>query len=126
MITREPLALPEPQNWIQSLGQYVLLQALEAPERIDRHGQLEASAELAAPAGLAPPPEPGERLWRGELAPDGDGGYVLHGETGAWPLITLEPALHHWLLGLEGPTPVTLIGCLNPWGPWLRVSRTVP
>jgi len=29
MITREPLALPAPDNWIQALGQYVLLQALE-------------------------------------------------------------------------------------------------
>ena len=101
-------------------------QALEAPERIDRHGQLVAGAELAAPAGWAPPPEPGERLWRGELVPDGQGGYVLHGEAGSWPLITLEPALHHWLLGLDRPTPVALIGCANPWGPWLRVSRLVP
>ncbi|MCP9798347.1 glucose-inhibited division protein A, partial [Cyanobium sp. Lug-B] len=77
-------------------------------------------------AGWAPPPEPGERLWRGELVPDGEGGYVLHGEAGSWPLITLEPALQQWLLGLERPTPAALIGCANPWGPWLRVSRLVP
>ncbi|MCP9858250.1 MULTISPECIES: FAD-dependent oxidoreductase [unclassified Cyanobium] len=109
--------------WHHPLWRERQLRALEAPERLDRRGQLGASAELA---GLAPPPEPGERLWRGELVPDGQGGYVLHGEAGAWPLITLEPALHHWLLGLEGPTSVALIGCLNPWGPWLRVSRTVP
>lgn len=99
-------------------------EVLEAPERLDRHGQLEA-AELAALSGWAPPPEPGERLWRGELVPDGQGGYVLHGEAGAWPVITLEPALHHWLLSLDRPTPVALIGCANPWGPWLRVSRLV-
>jgi hypothetical protein len=38
-------------------------------------------------------------------------------------LITLEPALHHWLQqGREGRA-VALIGCANPWGPWLRVSR---
>ncbi len=109
--------------WHHPLWRERQLQALEAPERLDRRGQLEASAELAE---LAPPPERGERLWRGELVPDGDGGYVLHGEAGAWPLITLEPSLHHWLLGLEGPTSVALIGCANPWGPWLRVSRTVP
>ncbi len=101
------------------------MEALEAPERLDRHGQLEA-AGLAAPAGWAPPPEPGERLWRGELVPDGQGGYVLHGASGTWPLITLEPSLHHWLLGLDRPTPAALIGCANPWGPWLRVSRAVP
>ncbi|MCP9833144.1 MULTISPECIES: FAD-dependent oxidoreductase [unclassified Cyanobium] len=112
--------------WHHPLWRERQRQALEAPERLDRHGQLEASAELAAPAGWAPPPEPGERLWRGELVPDGQGGYVLHGETGAWPLIALEPALHHWLLSLDRPTPVALIGCANPWGPWLRVSRLVP
>lgn len=102
------------------------LAAVAAPERIDRHGHLEAGAAPAAPAGWAPPPEPGERLWRGELVPDGEGGYVLHGEAGSWPLITLEPALQQWLLGLERPTPAALIGCANPWGPWLRVSRLVP
>ncbi|MCP9932936.1 FAD-dependent oxidoreductase [Cyanobium sp. Candia 9D4] len=102
------------------------LAAVAAPERIDRHGHLEAGAAPAAPSGWAPPPEPGERLWRGELVPDGKGGYVLHGEAGSWPLITLEPALQQWLLGLERPTPAALIGCANPWGPWLRVSRPVP
>jgi hypothetical protein len=102
------------------------LAALAAPGRVDRHGHLQAGADLAAPAGWAPPPEPGERLWRGELVPDGEGGYGLHGEGGTWPLITLEPALHHWLLGLDHPTPAALIGCANPWGPWLRVSRLVP
>ncbi len=112
--------------WHHPLWRERQLQALEAPERLDRHGELEAGAQLAAPAGWAPPPEPGERLWRGELVPDGDGGFVLHGEAGAWPVITLEPALNQWLLGLDRPTPAALIGCVNPWGPWLRVSRVVP
>ncbi|KAF0653870.1 hypothetical protein L107_05858 [Cyanobium sp. Copco_Reservoir_LC18] len=102
------------------------LAAVAAPERIDRHGHLAAGAAPAAPPGWAPPPEPGERLWRGELVPDGKGGYVLDGEAGSWPVITLEPALHQWLLNLERPTPAALIGCANPWGPWLRVSRLVP
>jgi len=84
----------------------------------------------AGPASEAPS-EPGERLWQGELRPDGQGGFslVLADRQPAaqgsqvWPLITLEPALHAWLLAQERPRPVALIGCANPWGPWLRVSR---
>lgn len=73
------------------------------------------------------PDEPGERLWKGELRADGRGGYCLHGPKGPagqpWPLITLEPALNAWLQGKDTPCPVDLIGCANPWGPWLRVSK---
>ncbi|MEB3198937.1 MAG: FAD-dependent oxidoreductase, partial [Synechococcaceae cyanobacterium] len=73
------------------------------------------------------PEEPGERIWQGELEVDGEGGYRLLGtsEAGAqpWPLITLEPALHHWLTQQSTGRAVKLIGCANPWGPWLRVSR---
>ena len=69
------------------------------------------------------PPEPGESAWDGLLIPDGSGGYQLSGAGGCWPLITLEPALHAWLLLQAKPRAVRLIGCANPWGPWLRVSR---
>jgi len=54
---------------------------------------------------------------------DGTGGYRLEGSSGDWPLITLEPAMHRWLLLQERPRPVRLVACANPWGPWLRVSR---
>ena len=73
------------------------------------------------------PMEPGERLWQGELVADGSGGFSLHGPKGPGgeplPLITLEPALNAWLHAQRTSCPVTLIGCANPWGPWLRVSR---
>ena len=73
------------------------------------------------------PAEPGERLWEGELQPDGEGGVCLAGPRDPagepWRLITLEPALHRWLAEQQRPCPVQLIGCANPWGPWLRVSR---
>ena len=72
------------------------------------------------------PPEPGERLWQGQLVPDGTGNFRLDSPEGCWPLITLEPALHQWLAGVERPRPVRLVGCANPWGPWLRVSRLLP
>ncbi|MFM7266848.1 MAG: FAD-dependent oxidoreductase [Cyanobium sp.] len=108
--------------------------ALAEPERLDGDGRLEVSG---SPAGLGQagaaedptiaPMEPGEGSWRGTAVPDGEGGYRLAGSIGPngepWRLITLEPALHHWLSAGPPPSPVELIGCANPWGPWLRVSR---
>jgi hypothetical protein len=69
------------------------------------------------------PPEPDEQLWQGELIHDGTGAFSLRVDGVSWPLITLEPALHAWLSAQERPRTVSLIGCANPWGPWLRVSR---
>ncbi|MFN7678319.1 MAG: FAD-dependent oxidoreductase [Cyanobacteriota bacterium] len=75
------------------------------------------------------PREPGERLWRGDLVGDGEGGWRLHGTLGPdgepWRLITLEPALNDWLQQQDTPCSVALVGCANPWGPWLRGSRLV-
>ena len=74
--------------------------------------------------GDQPPAEAHERLWRGVLKPDGSGGFSLATADGiSWPVITLEPALNRWLEQIDRPTPAELIGCLNPWGPWLRASR---
>jgi hypothetical protein len=97
--------------------------ALDAPERLTLSGSLQGD-----PAALDPrraPQEQGEQLWQGHLRPDGDGGYQLElaDGQGVWPVITLEPALHQWLAGQDRVRPVQLIGCANPWGPWLRVSR---
>ena len=99
------------------------LAVVEDPSRLSSSGNLDG-----APADLDPsqaPLEPGEQLWQGQLQPDGDGGYALrlNDGSGIWPLITLEPALHHWLAAQTGPRAVALIGCVNAWGPWLRVSR---
>jgi hypothetical protein len=106
-------------------------QALAEPAALSPEGWLRGSGGVG-PASVAPS-EPGERLWQGELRPDGQGGFSLvvadrlpacQGSQ-VWPLITLEPALHTWLLAQERPRNVALIGCANPWGPWLRVSRLV-
>ncbi len=71
-----------------------------------------------------PGANPHERLWCGALTPDGTGGFSLTTTDGeSWPVITLEPVLNGWLRNLDGPTPVELMGCLNPWGPWLRATR---
>jgi hypothetical protein len=99
--------------------------ALEDPSQLDEYGQLGG----APPDPHAAPPEPGERRWQGKLVADGEGGFWLEGCRGPdgepWRLITLEPALHAWLLAGPPRGPVTLMGCANPWGPWLRVSRLV-
>ncbi|QNG26564.1 FAD-dependent oxidoreductase [Synechococcus sp. HK01-R] len=60
--------------------------------------------------------------WPGHLVPDGSGGFTLHqGQGISWPLITLEPSIHHWLAQLERPIDINLVGVVNRWGPWLRV-----
>ena len=96
------------------------LQAIEHPSALNPHGELACDGELEP---WQAPPERGEQLWQGDLQPDGSGGFALLVAGRLWPVITLEPALHRWLLNQERPRPVSLIGCANPWGPWLRVSR---
>jgi hypothetical protein len=99
---------------------------------LDDPGALGSGGRLASSGPGDPsqaPAEPHERLWQGQLLPDGQGGYRLGGVPGPdgepWRLITLEPALHDWLAAQPSPRAVRLIGCANPWGPWLRVSRLV-
>lgn len=103
--------------------------ALKDPTQITVAGHLRnCSAELDPTRA---PEEPGERLWQGQLQPDGEGGYTLElaaaetGERRLWPLITLEPALHNWLQQQGHAQMVRLVGTANPWGTWLRVSRLV-
>jgi hypothetical protein len=99
------------------------LQLLRDPGALDPHGAL---GDLSLDPHAAPA-EPGERLWQGALRCLADGSYRLEGEMGPdgepWPLITLEPALNRWLAQQPQGASVRLIGCANPWGPWLRVSR---
>ncbi|MCP9887200.1 FAD-dependent oxidoreductase [Cyanobium sp. ATX 6A2] len=111
---------------------------LDDPGLLDVRGELAGSQKRpgALEADLDPTQAPAtvhEQLWSGALVGDGQGGFRL--ETGAdspagasrsWPLITLEPAVHHWL-GQEADAaaegPVRLLAVANPWGPWLRVTR---
>ena len=74
--------------------------------------------------GDSVPQEPHEQPWSGTLIPDGMGGYSLDAEDGQrWPVITLEPSLNRWLQQQECAAPVSLVGCRNSAGPWIRVSR---
>jgi hypothetical protein len=82
---------------------------------------------LAAAGAAAAGPIPAsrhERLWSGTLQADSSGGFHFTHDSGeVWPVITLEPSMHHWLSQLDGSRTVELIGNANPWGRWLRVSR---
>ena len=95
------------------------LAAVRDPSAIDANGEMEG----AALEQLQAPPEPGEVRLRGTVIPAADGRYALEGEGWAWPLITLEPSMQRWLVSLERRETVELVGCLNPWGRWMRVSR---
>jgi hypothetical protein len=93
------------------------LAALGAPATIHQ-------STPASPDAGSIPQEPHERVFSGRLTPDGNGAFQLSIATGeVWPVITLEPSLHRWLAQLDQAREVELIGCANPWGPWLRVSR---
>jgi hypothetical protein len=98
------------------------LACLAQPERLDSKGRL--TGEPLHPA--SPPAEPHERLFSGVFAGDADQGYGLETADGRWPLITLEPALAAHLAQLPAGSTLRAIGCANPWGPWLRLSRLLP
>ena len=89
-------------------------------------GLLSAEGFLTGAGSASPdqaPAEPHEQRFRGTLDLDGSGGYLLRTETQEWPLITLEPGLHHWMLDQSDGQQLALMATSNPWGPWLRASR---
>ena len=110
--------------WYHSEWQQRQAEVLDNPERLNFQG-IDHSIQGLDVAEF-PPPEPGEVSWSGQVIPDGTGGYSFASEAGCWPLITLEPELNHWLSQCDRPTRVTLMGQLNPWGPWLRANRICP
>jgi hypothetical protein len=106
------------------------LQLLANPELLKANGQIGRPFQRPQSPSQGHP-EPRESLWQGRVLPDGQGGYTFVSETDLssdkakreWPLISLEPGLNRWLQNLDKPTQAKLIGCANPWGPWLRASR---
>jgi hypothetical protein len=97
------------------------LAALDAPEKLSSNGLLRGSA--AEPIWNLPS-QRGEALFQGKLQRSAESSYQLLTQGGAlWPVITLEPAVNRWLANQSNGATVTLIGCLNPWGPWLRITR---
>jgi len=97
------------------------------------HWRERQEAVLANPQGLAAdgsaaqepiPASRHEEQWSGTIQVEATGGFSIATSNGdVWPVITLEPSMHRWLSQLESSRSVELIGNVNPWGPWLRVSR---
>ena len=91
--------------------------AREAVEA-DLKGQ---DAGPVAPGGGGHSPQ--AQTWSGRIEVEGHERFSLRCSDGqTWPLITLEPGMHHWLSRLENGEQTQLIATCNPWGPWLRVS----
>lgn len=98
------------------------LACLADPARLSDAGLLQLPKGAGGSAAW-PPPERFERSYRGVFSSDGQGTYALLTPDRSWPLITLEPAVHHWLAHQADGKPVELVAVANPWGPWLRVTR---
>jgi len=103
---------------------------LQAPERLSGSGSWQGASSGAAQS--APSAIDRARVQvQGTIRPMGDGSYAVDlaeatwGRT-RWSVITLEPCVDQWLEDLDGPRQVELLGCFNPWGPWLRVSAISP
>ena len=102
---------------------------------LDRPECLSSSASLELPdlrtrVGAPPLPdqtplEPKAREFRGLLRVEADESYQLSSGSECWPLITLEPAVRHWLMQCHNGQEVALLAVCNPWGPWLRVLQVI-
>lgn len=100
-------------------------QVLSAPELLDRGG-LEDPASLPGKAERPDrdqaPSAKNEIVLKGSLIATADGSFTLRSGGEEWPLITLEPAVNHWLQMWDRRDDVRLRGVRNPWGPWFRVT----
>ncbi|WP_415399953.1 FAD-dependent oxidoreductase [Synechococcus sp. W4D4] len=102
---------------------------LQAPELLSQTGLWQGAASgrsVGAAQGASALDRAQQRL-QGSLVPIEDGTYAFDLArpmlgSRRWPVITLEPAVDTWLAKLDCAKNVELMGCFNPWGPWLRVS----
>ena len=84
------------------------------------------ASTLSPPAVNQAPRQPHEVGFSGVLSGSLQEGYHLQTAEGCWPLITLEPAIHHWLVSSDqSGQRVNLRGIKNPWGPWIRITGVV-
>jgi len=103
---------------------------LQEPGRLSGSGSWQGASSGAA----QPAPSAIDRARvhvQGTIRPMGDGSYAVDLAEATWgrsrwSVITLEPCVDQWLEQLDGPRQVELLGCFNPWGPWLRVSAVSP
>ena len=99
-------------------------QGLAQPDQLDAWAKLAGrpSRDLKQPGLNQAPNQQHEIALNGVLTGNAEEGYELKSADESWPLITLEPAIHHWLASTDhSGQRLNLRGIKNPWGPWVRI-----
>ena len=100
-------------------------QGLAQPDQLDAWAELAGrpSRDLKQPGLNQAPNQRHEIALNGVLTGNAEEGYELKSADESWPLITLEPAIHHWLASTDhSGQRLNLRGIKNPWGPWVRIT----
>ena len=100
-------------------------QGLAQPDQLDAWAELAGrpSRDLKQPGLNQAPNQRHEIALNGVLTGNAAEGYELRSADESWPLITLEPAIHHWLASTDhSGQRLNLRGIKNPWGPWVRIT----
>ncbi|MCB4410883.1 FAD-dependent oxidoreductase [Synechococcus sp. MU1611] len=100
-------------------------QGLAQPDQLDAWAELAGrpSRDLNQPGLNQAPNQRHEIALNGVLTGNAAEGYELKSADESWPLITLEPAIHHWLASTDhSGQRLNLRGIKNPWGPWVRIT----
>ena len=100
-------------------------QGLGQPEQLDAWAEFAGrpSRDLKQPGLNQAPNQRHEIALNGVLTGNAAAGYELKNADESWPLITLEPAIHHWLASTDhSGQRLNLRGIKNPWGPWVRIT----
>nr|WP_115093901.1 FAD-dependent oxidoreductase [Synechococcus sp. UW106] len=100
-------------------------QGLAQPDQLDAWAEFAGrpSRDLKQPGLNQAPNQRHEIALNGVLTGNAEEGYELKSAYESWPLITLEPAIHHWLASTDhSGQRLNLRGIKNPWGPWVRIT----
>ena len=100
-------------------------QGLAQPDQLDAWAEFAGrpSRDLKQPGLNQAPNQRHEIALNGVLTGNAEEGYELKSADESWPLITLEPAIHHWLASTDhSGQRLNLRGIKNPWGPWVRIT----
>ena len=98
---------------------------LAMPDQLNARGHLAgaSSSNLKQPGLNQAPNQRHEIVLSGVVRGNAEEGYQLQTAEEIWPLITLEPAVHHWLAASDhSGQRLNFRGIKNPWGPWIRIT----
>ena len=98
---------------------------LVQPDQLNARGHLAgaSSSNLKQPGLNQAPNQRHEIDLSGVVRGNAEEGYQLQTAEEIWPLITLEPAVHHWLAASDhSGQRLNFRGIKNPWGPWIRIT----